>query len=334
MIQQANLSVESQWQKELKQSFTRLEDLLTYLNIDAENIDQDNEARRLFSMRVPRPFAQLMRHGDDQDPLLLQVLPSAKEFESKAGFVIDPLQEHNAEQPGLLHKYESRVLIMFKTGCAVNCRYCFRRHFPYADNAVNKQQLLQHIDYIKAHSEINEVILSGGDPLMAKDDAIEWFIGQLEQLPNIKRLRIHTRLPVVIPSRITNDLVNMLERASFKTIVVLHINHANEISERLKKGVAHLKRADCTVLNQAVLLKNVNDNADSQIELSEALFDGGILPYYLHLFDKVDGASHFDIDESKAIAIYKAMLKALPGFLMPKLVREIGGEASKTPISL
>ena len=334
MIQQANLSVESQWQKELKQSFSRLDDLLSFLEISTENIDQHNEARRLFAMRVPKPFAKLMTLGDIDDPLLKQVMPSVQEFETKAGFITDPLDEHNSEQPGLLHKYKSRVLIMFKTGCAVNCRYCFRRHFPYADNSVNKSQLKQHLQYLEDHPEINEVILSGGDPLMAKDDAISWFVSQLELIPNIKRLRIHTRLPVVIPSRITQDLCDILKNSRFKTIMVLHINHENEISPELANGLLKLKQANCTLLNQAVLLKDINDNAETQVNLSERLFEVGILPYYLHLFDKVDGASHFNVDEAEAKLIYSEMLIELPGFLMPKLVREIGGEASKTPISL
>ncbi|MUH73259.1 EF-P beta-lysylation protein EpmB [Psychrosphaera haliotis] len=334
MIQQANLSVEPQWQKELKQSFSRLDDLLSFLQISTENIDQHSEARRLFSMRVPKPFAKLMMPGDIDDPLLKQVMPSVQEFETKAGFITDPLDEHNSAQPGLLHKYKSRVLIMFKTGCAVNCRYCFRRHFPYADNSVNKSQLKQHLQYLEDHSEINEVILSGGDPLMAKDDATSWFVSQLELIPNIKRLRIHTRLPVVIPSRITQALCDILKNSRLKTIMVLHINHENEISPELANGLLKLKQANCTLLNQAVLLKNINDNVATQVNLSERLFEVGILPYYLHLFDKVDGASHFNVDEADAKRVYGQMLVELPGFLMPKLVREIGGEASKTPISL
>ncbi len=336
MIQQANLSVESQWQKELKESFTRLEDLLHFLQIDSLTMAEDSRARDLFSMRVPKPFARLMTPNNEHDPLLLQVLPSRNEFLESADFVADPLDEHDSKQPGLLHKYQSRVLIMFKTGCAVNCRYCFRRHFPYADNSVNKKQLLEHIEYLKHHPEVNEVILSGGDPLMAKDDALLWFINELQHITHIKRLRIHTRLPVVIPSRITHDLVNILSNAAtnhFKVLMVLHINHANEISDALKNGVTRLKQANVTILNQAVFLNGVNDSVAAQVALSEQLFEADILPYYLHLFDKVKGAVHFDVHEERVKYIYQGMLKALPGFLVPKLVREIGGEVSKTPIS-
>lgn len=332
MIQQASLSVESQWQKELKQSFTRPEELLTFLNLDPQQYEQDSKARKLFNMRVPRHFAKLMNKSDPNDPLLLQVLPSKQEFVEEIGFIADPLQEHEAKKPGLLHKYQSRVLLMFKTGCAVNCRYCFRRHFPYADNSINKQKLEEALRYIASEPEINEVILSGGDPLMADDKTVEWFLRECEKLTQLKRFRIHTRLPVVLPSRLTNRLIEVLANSPLKAIVVLHINHKNEISNELSLACHAMKLAGITVLNQAVLLKGINDHVDHQVELSEALFDSDILPYYLHLFDKVKGASHFYTSDLEAGEIYQQMLARLPGFLVPKLVREIGGETSKTPV--
>lgn len=338
MIQQANVSVESHWQKELKESFTRLDDLLNFLELDSHfssaEFNEHSNARSLFALRVPKPFAKLMVKGDVSDPLLQQVMPHSNEFLSPAGYGPDPLGEHDAALPGLLHKYKSRVLIMFKTGCAVNCRYCFRRHFPYEDNAVNKRQLQNHLEYLNAHPEINEVILSGGDPLMAKDESLKWFIEQLAPIQHIKRLRIHTRLPVVIPSRITSEMCDMLKNTRLKSVVVLHINHQNEIGEPLALAVQKLTNAGITVLNQAVLLKDINDMAKTQVDLSERLFEVGILPYYLHLMDKVSGASHFDVSEDSAKAIYQEMLTELPGFLVPKMVREIAGEKSKTPIEL
>jgi EF-P beta-lysylation protein EpmB len=283
-------------------------------------------------MRVPMHFANLIEKQNTSDPLFKQVFPSKSEFNTSPQYVTDPLLEQANDTPGLLHKYKSRVLIIFKTGCAVNCRYCFRRHFPYADNAVNKKQLLTHLEYIKQHDEINEVILSGGDPLMADDKSIAWFLNELAALPNITRVRIHTRLPVVIPTRITDELVNTLQQSRFNVIMVMHINHANEVSEQLKQACKKLKSANVTLLNQAVLLKEVNDNLPAQVELSESLFGAGILPYYLHVLDKVSGAMHFDISEIQAKQLYSEMLAELPGFLMPKMVREIGGEKSKTPI--
>jgi EF-P beta-lysylation protein EpmB len=332
MIHQASVRVESQWQKELKQSFTKPELLLEHLGFNPADFSQDIEARSLFNMRVPVHFANLMQKKNINDPLFKQIFPSKAEFKSSPEYVTDPLLEQNNATPGLLHKYKSRVLIIFKGGCAVNCRYCFRRHFPYADNSVNKKQLLTHLEYIKQHPEINEVILSGGDPLMADDKAIEWFLTHVGDIKHVTRVRIHTRLPVVIPSRITDDLLAIFNTASFKVLMVMHINHENEISDELKNVCKKLKQANVTLLNQAVLLKEVNDTLTAQVNLSESLFAADILPYYLHLLDKVTGAMHFDIAEVQAKQLYSEMLAELPGFLMPKLVREIGGERSKTPI--
>ena len=334
MIHQAELSVDPLWQKELKTGFSRASELLAYLQLDPAKCynEEDEAARNLFAMRVPKPFVDLMNKGDRLDPLLLQVLPVSQEFHSVEGFVADPLLEQNNDVAGLLHKYKSRVLLIFKGGCAVNCRYCFRRHFPYQYNQVNKQQLKQHLQYIAQHPEINEVILSGGDPLMAKDETIRWFVDELEQIVHVTRLRIHTRLPVVIPSRVTDELLSTLRSSRLKPIVVLHINHANEVGEQLKSAARKMRTHGITLLNQAVLLKGINDNIGAQVDLSEALFSADILPYYLHLFDKVDGAAHFYIDDNDAKDLYRQILTELPGFLVPKLVREIGGETSKTPV--
>jgi L-lysine 2,3-aminomutase len=332
MIQQAERSVESQWQKELQQSFSDPADLLTFLELEPEKFSLDVAARKLFPVRVPKFFAELMTKKNPNDPLLLQVMPSQREFQKVEGYIADPLLEQKNTKPGLLHKYRSRVLIIFKGGCAVNCRYCFRRHFPYADNQVNKSQLLEHLEYIRQHQELNEVILSGGDPLMANDQHIDWFIHQLESIKHIKRLRFHTRLPVVLPNRITTTFVELLARTRFSCSVVFHINHKTEVSESLVKKCQLMRSKGIHLFNQAVLLKGVNDSIDAQVDLSEHLFDADILPYYLHLFDKVDGAAHFDVNEQEAKRIYRGMLTALPGFLVPKLVREIGGETSKTPV--
>ena len=332
MIQQADLSVETHWQKELKQSFTRPEALLDYLQISDVYDQSDFDARSLFAMRVPRPFANLMEKGNAYDPLLLQVLPLKQEFIAKSGFVEDPLEEQRSAVPGLLHKYKSRVLIIFRGGCAVNCRYCFRRHFPYEQNKVNKTQLLHQLAYIKKRPELNEVILSGGDPLMAQDDHIQWFINQLEQIKHIKRLRIHTRLPVVIPSRLTPELQTTLAETRLKVIMVFHINHANEVSPELSVRCEKYKKAGLWLLNQGVLLKGINETVTQQVALSESLFDAHIQPYYLFLFDRVAGASHFEVEEAEALKLYRQMMAELPGFLLPRLAREIGGETSKTPV--
>jgi EF-P beta-lysylation protein EpmB len=327
-------AVESNWQKELANCFTTLESLLEFLELDADIATENNSARKLFAMKVPRHFAGLMKKGDINDPLLLQVLPQKIEYKDTPGFVKDPLQEHENSTKGLLHKYKNRVLIIVKGGCAVNCRYCFRREFPYEKNSVNKRQLEEALSYIRNNDEINEVIYSGGDPLMSKDSHLQWLTSKLEEIPHIIRLRIHTRLPVVIPSRIDSDFIDWFSRSRFQKVMVLHTNHANEISPQLAKLCSTLRINGVTILNQAVLLKNINDTVKAQIDLNEKLFSIGVMPYYLHLLDKVAGAAHFDVSVERAQELMSELIKRLPGYLVPKLVTEIGGQPSKTPIDL
>ena len=304
--------------------------LLEYLELPLENYQEDLAARRLFAMRVPLPFVQKMKKGDPNDPLFLQVMTNQAEFISAAGFVKDPLQEQDNPIPNLLHKYHNRVLLMVKGGCAINCRYCFRRHFPYADNPGNKKNWAQALAYIQQHPEIEEVIFSGGDPLMAKDHEIAWLINELEKITHLKTVRIHTRLPVVIPQRITDTLLHTLANSPLNKVMVLHINHANEIDHILAHYLAALKHAGVTLLNQSVLLKGINDNPRTLKQLSDKLFTNGVLPYYLHLLDKVEGASHFWLDDQTALAIYRQLVASSSGYLVPKLAREIAGEKSKT----
>ncbi|MDC0602584.1 EF-P beta-lysylation protein EpmB [Aliiglaciecola sp.] len=328
------IAVESNWQKELAQCYTDPKKLLNFLQISAADHDKDGQARKLFPMRVPRPFAQKMRKGDIHDPLFRQVFPLFDEFTEYPGYNEDPLQEQQNPQQGILHKYQSRALLMVRGGCAVNCRYCFRRHFPYQDNSLNKAGWLEALKHIQDHTELNEVIYSGGDPLMAKDDFLLWLTQQIEQIPHIKRLRLHTRLPVVIPQRIDHELLHWISQTPLKVVMVLHINHTNEIDDVLISKLAKLKDAGVTLLNQSVLLKGINDNTDALEQLSERLFDGGILPYYLHVLDKVKGAAHFDVSETIARELMAGLIKRLPGFLVPKLVREIAGQPGKTPLDL
>jgi EF-P beta-lysylation protein EpmB len=322
------------WQQELGQVFTDPEKLLQYLAIDPGEYEQSFTARKLFSLRVPVPFADRMQKGNINDPLLKQVMTSVDEFTQQEGFTDDPLLEQETPVPGLLHKYNNRVLLMLKTACAINCRYCFRRHFPYQDNSINKSGLHDVAHYIAKKPQINEVILSGGDPLMASDKHIAQLIDLLTPISHVSRIRIHTRLPVVIPSRITPQLLNTLELSRFNIVMVMHINHANEIDESVINMAKSLKKHNVTLLNQAVLLKDINDDIVSQVALNETLFAAGIMPYYLHLLDKVSGATHFDSDEKAAIMLMHQLYQQLPGFLVPKLVREIGGQAHKTPIDL
>ena len=334
MITRISSPIQPNWQKELAQAITDPAKLLATLGIDPTAFEAGFGARKLFPVRVPLPFVARMTPGDPDDPLLLQVMTASDELQEVSGYGPDPLGEQQTPLPGLLHKYRSRVLLMVRTGCAVNCRYCFRRHFPYQDNSPGRQEWPQIADYIRQHPELNEVIFSGGDPLMANDQQLIPLIELLSDIPHLTRLRIHTRLPVVLPNRITNELVVALEESRLRVVVVSHINHANEIDDSVVAAMAKLRQAGVTLLNQAVLLKSVNDSVAAQAELSERLFAAGILPYYLHLLDKVAGAQHFDLPECEAVALMHQLYRQLPGFLVPRLVRELPGEAHKTPIDL
>lgn len=320
------------WQKELANAVKNPLQLLAMLEINAENSPFSQVAKKQFPLLVPKPFINRMKKGDINDPLLKQVLPIVEEEQIVEGFINDPLGEQNNQQKGLLHKYKSRVLIILKTACAVNCRYCFRRHFPYAENSLNSAQYQEIVDYIKANPDVNEVILSGGDPLMSKDKQLFALLKKLEALPQLTRLRIHSRLPVVLPSRITDALLTRLQQSRLQILLVLHINHANEIDKTFSEVMKRCKDAGITLLNQGVLLKGVNDDVSSLVALSEALFKANILPYYLFLLDKVQGAAHFDIPEWQAQQLHKQMQAELPGYLVPRLSREVAGQQSKTLI--
>ncbi|CAI8937830.1 MULTISPECIES: EF-P beta-lysylation protein EpmB [Kosakonia] len=323
------------WLIQLADVITDPDELLRLLKIDTdENLIAGGAAKRLFPLRVPRAFAARMQPGNPHDPLLRQVLTSQEEFIAAPGFSTDPLEEQSSVVPGLLHKYRNRALLLVKGGCAVNCRYCFRRHFPYADNQGNKRNWQGALDYIAVHSELDEIIFSGGDPLMAKDHELDWLLAQLEAIPHIKRLRIHSRLPIVIPARITDTLSARFARSSLQILLVNHINHAQEIGDDFRHAMAQLRQANVTLLNQSVLLRGVNDNAQTLADLSNALFDAGVMPYYLHVLDKVQGAAHFMVSDEEARTIMRELLTLVSGYMVPKLAREIGGEPSKTPLDL
>ncbi|MEW6997934.1 EF-P beta-lysylation protein EpmB [Colwelliaceae bacterium BS250] len=333
-VDDLHCSWQNSWQKELANVVTDPKELLSLLNIDVESYRTHFSARKLFPVRVPRPFIAKMHKGDFNDPLLQQVMPLSNEFIEVSGYVTDPLGEHDTVAEGLLHKYQHRVLMIVKAGCAVNCRYCFRRHFPYEDNSPNKARWQQALDYIKQHDEINEVIFSGGDPLMANDEHLAWLINQIEAIEHVSRLRIHTRLPVVIPQRITPQLTTLLANSRLNPVMVFHINHPNEIDDAFKQAIEPLRQARIPLFNQSVLLANINDNVKTLCTLSDKLFNTGIQPYYIHLLDAVAGAAHFDISEQQAVIIAKKMMAILPGYLMPKFVRENAGETNKTPLNL
>ena len=339
IITRKSLSVEQNWLNELASAISDPEKLLNQLEIPPEQWPQPVEghsfaAKKLFAQRVPQSFINRMKKGNIHDPLLRQVLPVNEELVFHPGYSADPLEEQDNEQPGLLHKYHNRALLILKGGCAINCRYCFRRHFPYQDNKGSKSVWQQSLNYIEQHTELNEVILSGGDPLMAKDHELQWLLEQIEKIPHIRRLRIHTRLPVVIPSRITRELCTLLKASRLKMVLVTHINHANEVDASLTTALQQLQAAGVTLLNQSVLLKGVNDSVDAQITLSETLFDAGVQPYYLHVLDKVQGAAHFYVSDDDAKTIMREMMTRVSGYMVPKLTREEAGKPSKTTLDL
>ncbi|WIO74729.1 EF-P beta-lysylation protein EpmB [Porticoccaceae bacterium LTM1] len=321
------------WQEELTQSVRDPEQLFRLLDLPDDQLDSARAACGEFPLRVPKPYLERIQKGNLNDPLLKQILPLGDELLAAPGYSTDPLAEQEANPiPGLIHKYRSRVLLIVSPNCAINCRYCFRRHFPYQDNKPNRQDWQRALDYIANHTEINEVIYSGGDPLAASDRQLAWLTRQITQIPHITRLRVHTRLPIVIPQRISDECLQWLTGSRLKPVMVLHCNHGNEIDPAVAEAAARLKSAGVTLLNQAVLLKGVNDTAEQLEALSEKLFSIGVLPYYLHLLDRVQGAQHFDVDEITARRLVGELIKRLPGYLVPKLAREEAGNPSKTPI--
>lgn len=322
----------SSWQASLIHAITDPEELLQLLELNQTNwILAAKKAALLFPLKVPREFVSRMQKGNIDDPLLKQVLPLNAEFLTKSGFEKDPLNEKQFNPiPGLLHKYHGRVLLTMTGACGINCRFCFRRHFPYHENNPGKNGWNHVLQYIAEDPTIKEVILSGGDPLVLSDHLLSEFAFKLADIPHLKRLRIHSRMPIMMPERITNEFQRWTENLPLKMILVLHCNHPQEINNKVKEALSLLKKI--TLLNQSVLLKDINDRIDILISLSETLFEAGVMPYYLNLLDKVEGTAHFDVDINKAKELHAEMIKNLPGYLVPKLVREQPGEPSKLTV--
>ncbi len=321
------------WQEQLQNAVGDVASLLAALCIEDAALAG---ATTDFRVRVPWSFVQRMRKGDSQDPLLMQVLAQQQEMTPVAGYGKDPVGERNGAvvAQGIVHKYHGRVLLIVTGACAVHCRYCFRRHFPYSDNQNSRSEWAETLNYLRDDPSISEVILSGGDPLMASDDHLAQLVGEIGKIAHVKRLRVHSRMPVVLPDRVTPGLVSALTHPTLATVMVIHANHANELDEAVKNAVRRLREGNILSLNQAVLLAGVNDSPQAQCDLSLKLFETGVLPYYLHLLDKVEGAAHFDVPEARAHAIYRQIRAALPGYLLPKLVREIDGENAKVAVTV
>lgn len=321
------------WQAQLRNAISSVPQLCEILEIDVAEARKYSDFEPDWPIRAPLSFVQRMRVGDANDPLLRQVLPLKVERKNVSGYISDPLGEANATpQPGIVHKYKGRALFVATGSCAVHCRYCFRREFDYENHKMSRQKRKRALTYFKEDTSLSEIILSGGDPLMLTDKAFYDLCDDICNIQSIKRLRIHTRLPVVIPARLHQDIIQRLAQLPIPVVLVVHINHTNEISHELGLALRSSKAAGLTVLNQSVLLAGVNDSSQDLIDLSLRLFDYGAMPYYVHLTDPVTGTAHFDVDINRASAIMGEVANALPGYLVPKLVKEQAGLTAKQSI--
>jgi EF-P beta-lysylation protein EpmB len=321
------------WRQQWREAIREPRELLAALGLEALAEHVSASAAAQFPLRVPRAFVARMRHGDAADPLLRQVLPLDEEEQLVPGFALDAVGDAAARAgAGLLHKYEGRALLVTTGSCAVHCRYCFRRHFPYGEESAGADRWQGAVEYLRSDSSITEVLLSGGDPLSLSNARLRELGEALRTVPQLRRLRLHTRLPVVLPDRVDEELCAWLQSLPWALTVVLHANHGNEFDAAVDAACARLRATGASLLNQAVLLRGVNDSVDALAGLSERGFEAGVLPYYLHQLDRVQGAAHFEVPDPEALALHAALAARLPGYLVPRLVREIPGEAGKTPL--
>lgn len=320
----------SSWQQALRESVRHLDELLRWLHLDAAQLNAERTCLTPshFPLRVPHAYVARMQVGNPDDPLLRQVLPLKQEQQGVLGFVSDPVGDKLAEKTaGLLHKYQGRVLIISTGSCAIHCRYCFRRHYPYAQ--AQSQDYTEKLAYIQRHPDIQEVILSGGDPLLLSDERLHQWVQALSNIAHVKTLRLHTRLPIVLPQRISEALLQVLRDTRLQVVMVIHANHAQEFDAAVAETLKNLRQANIMLLNQAVLLRGVNHSAAALLQLHKVLGEHRVMPYYLHLLDTVAGAAHFEVSEAEARPLMQQLHEQLPGYLVPKLVREVAGVAYK-----
>lgn len=318
------------WQKELAAAVRDPAELLDMLGLDSERVPAARLQKNTFPLRVPHSFIQRMEYGNPSDPLLRQVLPLQEELLASDDYLVDPVGDRQAlKNNGILHKYHGRVLLLVTGACAIHCRYCFRQHFPYGESGAG--DFSAALDHIRRDTSIREVILSGGDPLVFNDQRLAELAMALAAIPHLQRLRIHSRLPVVIPSRVDEHLLEWLAATHLQRVLVVHVNHPQELSGDVTDAMARLRGAGVILLNQTVLLAGINDHAETLATLSERLFAAGVLPYYLHALDKVRGAQHFNAN-TRLHTLMPVLQARLPGYLVPRAVYEEAGKASKTPV--
>ncbi len=318
------------WQQLWRDAVRDPRELLALLGLDAQALGVSEQAATQFALRVPRGFVARMRNGDPHDPLLRQVLPIGAELRRVPGFALDAVGDAAAKKAdGVIQKYRGRALLVATGSCAVHCRYCFRRHFPYAEETAARDGWREAVAAIAADPDIDEVILSGGDPLSLATSKLVELTEALADIPHLKRLRIHSRLPVVLPERVDAPLLAWLRALPWPVAFVIHANHANEFDASVDAALAQLRGSGAHLLNQAVLLRGVNDSVAALAALSERSFAAGVLPYYLHQLDRVEGVAHFEVDDATARALHQALAARLSGYLVPNLVREIAGDTGK-----
>ena len=321
------------WQQLWREAVRDPRELLRMLGLEHAGPGISDAAAAQFPLRVPRGFVARMRHGDAADPLLRQVLPLDAEMQAMPGFSLDAVGDGEAKAAdGVIRKYRGRALLVATGSCAVHCRYCFRRHFPYAEETAAAGGWREAIELIRRDPGIDEVILSGGDPWSLGTAKLSELTDGLTDVPHLKRLRIHTRLPIVLPERVDPALLDWLAALPWPVAVVLHANHANEFDPSVDAAVAGMRATGASVLNQAVLLRGVNDSVEALAALSERSFAAGVLPYYLHQLDRVHGAAHFEVDDDRARQLHADLATRLSGYLVPKLVREVAGGSGKLPL--
>jgi EF-P beta-lysylation protein EpmB len=353
LVEQSTL--QQTWQRELATAIRTRADLLQFVGlserpttssedsspdgnsgvdrIDGDSPDSPGASHDAFPLFVSRAFANRIAKGDWQDPLLLQVLATQSEHQLSEGFVDDPVGDQNSTQsPGVIQKYDGRALLLATGSCAIHCRYCFRKNYPYSDSPKSLDQWSAALRLLEQSTSIREVIFSGGDPWMLPDERLSQLTNAVDSIGHVETLRFHTRMPIVLPSRVNSRLVRLLAQSQSNLVVVVHTNHANEIDEDVRRALRDLREAGALLLNQSVLLAGVNDSTEALSDLSRQLLSAGVLPYYLHQLDRVSGTAHFEVPEERGLELIDAMRNSLPGYLVPKYVREQAGESSKTPL--
>ncbi len=331
------VSPANHWKQILNESITDISALADYIGIDTEKLSTylnfDPLAAKNYALLAPKTYTNRIIKGDLQDPLLAQILPTSEELITKEGFNEDPVGDNGAlKSDWLLQKYHGRALILTTKNCSINCRFCFRKNLLSNTSAPNLNDFYKILEKIKSDTDIEEIILSGGEPLLLDDNQLENIVNKIEHIDHIKRIRFHTRMAITIPQRLSSKFAQILKQTSKQIILIIHCNHPNEIDSNFADHIQSLDSPNITLLNQSVLLKGINDQADILSELNKKLFTTGILPYYLHLLDKVRGAHHFQVSDTEAKKIWKQLQGMLPGYLVPRLVREIAGKPAKTVI--